>query len=143
MLIDGKKCKNFVLYFLSTISAAICCTCLAIRTYEFFRDNLSFFEVLSMSFIMCQGSADNLAPSIDAKDIDPNKIINFGSQQAQSAETTTTETMNDTIHTLVELLEERKEGWRVGDLRELEPIVVSLTGAKVIYTHIRGSIDHL
>ena len=41
------------------------------------------------------------------------------------------------------LLEERKEGWRVEDLRELEPIVVPLTGAKVIYTHIRGSIDHL
>ena len=24
-----------------------------------------------------------------------------------------------------------------------EPIVVPLTGAKVVYTHIRGSIDHL
>ena len=43
----------------------------------------------------------------------------------------------------LKLLEERKEGWRVEDLRELEPIVVPLTGAKVIYTHIRGSIDHL
>jgi hypothetical protein len=49
------------------------------------------------------------------------------------------ETMDDAL----KLLEERKEGWRVEDLRELEPIVVPLTGAKVIYTHIRGSIDHL
>ena len=95
MLIDGKKCKNFVIYFLSTISAAVCCTCLAIRTYEFFRDNLSFFEVLSMSFIMCQGGADNLAPKIDAKDIDPSEIINFGSNENTAAEPANTETMND------------------------------------------------
>ena len=49
----------------------------------------------------------------------------------------------ETLDDALKLLEERKEGWRVEDLRELEPIVVPLTGAKVIYTHIRGSIDHL
>ena len=43
----------------------------------------------------------------------------------------------------MKLLEERNEGWRVEDLRELEPTVVPLEGAKVVYTHIRGSIDHL
>ena len=49
----------------------------------------------------------------------------------------------ETLDDALKLLEERKEGWRVEDLRELEPIVVPLTGAKVIYTHSRGSIDHL
>ena len=54
-------------------------------------------------------------------------------------EVSTAETLDEAL----QLLEERKEGWRVEDLRELEPIVVPLTGAKVVYTHIRGSIDHL
>ncbi|MBR2182543.1 MAG: hypothetical protein IJ858_03820 [Acidaminococcaceae bacterium] len=49
----------------------------------------------------------------------------------------------ETLEEALQLLEERNEGWRVEDLRELEPIVVPLTGAKVVYTHIRGSIDHL
>ena len=48
-----------------------------------------------------------------------------------------------TLDDALKLLEEGIEGWRVEDLRELEPIVVPLTGAKVIYTHIRGSRDHL
>ena len=49
----------------------------------------------------------------------------------------------ETLDDALKLLEERNEGWRVEDLRELEPIVVPLEGAKVVYTHIRGSIDHL
>ena len=49
----------------------------------------------------------------------------------------------ETLDEALQLLEERKEGWSTEDLRELEPIVVPLEGAKVVYTHIRGSIDHL
>jgi len=49
------------------------------------------------------------------------------------------ETLDQALH----LLEERREGWRAEDLKELEPVVVPLDGAKVVYTHIRGSIDHL
>ena len=44
----------------------------------------------------------------------------------------------ETLDDALKLLEERNEGWRVEDLRELEPIVVPLEGAKVVYTHIFG-----
>ena len=64
----------------------------------------------------------------------PRKVYIF-----REAETMNTEAQNAAL----KLLEERNEGWRVEDLRELEPIVVPLEGAKVVYTHIRGSIDHL
>ena len=41
------------------------------------------------------------------------------------------------------LLDARKEGWRIEDLRLLEPVVVPLTTPQVVYTQVRGSIDHL
>ena len=49
----------------------------------------------------------------------------------------------ETLDDALKLLEERNEGWRVEDLRELEPFVLKDTATTEIYTHIRGSIDHL
>jgi len=49
----------------------------------------------------------------------------------------------ESLEEALDLLAAEKKGWRIDDLRELEPIVVPLTGAKVVYTHIRGSLDHL
>ncbi|MEG0831791.1 MAG: hypothetical protein RSF75_05535, partial [Acidaminococcaceae bacterium] len=40
-------------------------------------------------------------------------------------------------------LQARHEGWRVEDLRKLEPQVYPVTTAQVIFTEIRGSIEHL
>lgn len=48
----------------------------------------------------------------------------------------------ETLDDALKLLEERNEGWRVEDLRELEPIVVPLEGLKWCTPHT-GSIDHL
>ena len=41
------------------------------------------------------------------------------------------------------MLEVRGEGWRVEDLRKLEPTVLSLDKGGVVFTQIRGSFDHL
>lgn len=41
------------------------------------------------------------------------------------------------------LLAERGDGWRIEDLRHLEAVTVPLDRAKVVYTYVRGSIDHL
>lgn len=49
----------------------------------------------------------------------------------------------ETVDEALDLLAVRQEGWRVEDLRQLEPAVVPLEGSKVVYTHVRGSIDHL
>jgi len=41
-------------------------------------------------------------------------------------------------------LEGQHKGWRTEDLRQLEPIVVPLGDEpSVVYTHVRGSLDHL
>ena len=49
----------------------------------------------------------------------------------------------ESVDEALSMLAGRDEGWRVEDLRRLEPVVVPMDGAKVVYTHIRGSIDHL
>ena len=41
------------------------------------------------------------------------------------------------------MLDARHEGWRVEDLRKLEPTVLPLDKGGVVFTQIRGSIDHL
>lgn len=99
MLINGKKCKDFILYFLSTISTVICCTCLAIRTYDFFHDNLSFFEVFAIGFIMSQGKSDNLASNIDASCCNPNEIISLDTHKPTNTDTHTGETASDNYGT--------------------------------------------
>ena len=43
----------------------------------------------------------------------------------------------------LEILKERPESWRIEDLRELEPKVYDLNEAQVLFTEIRGNIDHL
>ena len=40
-------------------------------------------------------------------------------------------------------LAEQNKGWRVEDLRVLTPQIYSLEDAQVIFTEIRGSIEHL
>jgi len=40
-------------------------------------------------------------------------------------------------------LVDQNKGWRVEDLRELTPQIYSLEDAQVIFTEIRGSIEHL
>lgn len=45
--------------------------------------------------------------------------------------------------TALAMLEVRSEGWRVEDLRKLEPTVLSLDKGGVVFTQIRGSFDHL
>jgi len=40
-------------------------------------------------------------------------------------------------------LAEQNKGWQVEDLRVLTPQIYSLEEAKVIFTDIRGSIEHL
>lgn len=40
-------------------------------------------------------------------------------------------------------LEEQKNGWIIEDLRQLEPKVHDLDEAKVLFTDVRGNIDHL
>lgn len=49
----------------------------------------------------------------------------------------------DNLEQALEKLAEREDGWRVDDLRELEPKIYELDEAKVIFTDLRGSIDHL
>lgn len=49
----------------------------------------------------------------------------------------------DSEEEALELLAQRREGWRIEDLRQLEVIEAPLDKAKVVYTHVRGSIDHL
>jgi hypothetical protein len=44
---------------------------------------------------------------------------------------------NDLEEALLKLAEQ-KQGWRVEDLRNLEPTVFSLEEAKIIFTDIRG-----
>ncbi|MDD3395691.1 MAG: hypothetical protein PHQ45_00495 [Acidaminococcaceae bacterium] len=40
-------------------------------------------------------------------------------------------------------LEQQQSGWRIEDLRQIEPQEYSLEASKVIFTDLRGSIDHL
>ncbi len=91
MLIDSKKFKSFVLYFFSTISTLVCFGCLSISTYEFLRNNLSFFEVFSVGFIMSQGKADNLVANIDATDYSLQEIIELTAHSWGDVETFSTE----------------------------------------------------
>ncbi|XOQ52752.1 MAG: DUF1902 domain-containing protein [Succiniclasticum sp.] len=45
--------------------------------------------------------------------------------------------------TALAMLDARHEGWRTEDLRKLEPTVLPLDKGGVVFTQIRGSIDHL
>lgn len=49
----------------------------------------------------------------------------------------------NSLEEALEKLSERNEGWRVEDLQALAPQVYQLDEAKVIFTELRGSIDHL
>ena len=46
--------------------------------------------------------------------------------------------MADNVEQALQKLAERNEGWRIEDLRGLEPQVYSMEEAKVIFTDIRG-----
>ena len=43
----------------------------------------------------------------------------------------------------LQMLAARNEGWRVEDLRKLEPQVIPLDKGGVVFTQVRGAIDHL
>lgn len=49
----------------------------------------------------------------------------------------------ETIEEALKKLEERNEGWRIEDLRILEPSIYSLEEAVVIFSEVRGNIEHL
>lgn len=92
MLINRKKCKNFVIYSLSTISALVCSLCLSLSTYKFFRNNLSFVEVFCAGFIMPHGKADNLVAKIDAVDCNLQEIVEITTYSSRDAATLSTGT---------------------------------------------------
>lgn len=77
MLIDVKKFKKFVLYFLSTSSTAVCCLCLAIQSFELSRKNLGLFELFSLSFIMSDGDARCAETKINVGDFNINEVVNM------------------------------------------------------------------
>ena len=77
MLIDVKKFKKFVLYFLSTSSTAVCCLCLAIQSFELSRKNLGLFELFSLSFIMSDGDARCTETKINVGDFNINEVVHL------------------------------------------------------------------
>lgn len=77
MLIDVKKFKKFVLYFLSTSSTAVCCLCLAIQSFELSRKNLGLFELFSLSFIMSDGDARCTETKINVGDFNINEVVHM------------------------------------------------------------------
>ena len=77
MLIDVKKFKKFILYFLSTSSATVCCLCLAIQVFEISKKNLGLFEVFSLSFIMSDGDMRCAETKINVGDFNINEVINL------------------------------------------------------------------
>lgn len=44
----------------------------------------------------------------------------------------------NTLEEALQKLEEQGKGWRIEDLRELEPKIFTLEEAKIIFTDIRG-----
>lgn len=81
MLIDVKKFKKFVLYFLSTSSTAVCCLCLAIQSFELSRKNLGLFELFSLSFIMSDGDARGAETKINVGDFNINEVVHLDVQK--------------------------------------------------------------
>ncbi len=77
MLIDVKKFKKFVLYFLSTSSTAVCCICLALHTFELSKKNLGLFEVFSLSFIMSDGDMRCAETKINVGDFNINDVVSL------------------------------------------------------------------
>lgn len=77
MLIDVKKFKKFVLYFLSTSSTVVCCLCLAIQSFELYRKNLGLFELFSLSFIMSDGDARCAETKINVGDFNINEVVHL------------------------------------------------------------------
>ena len=77
MLIDVKKFKKFVLYFLSTSSTVVCCLCLAIQSFELYRKNLGLFELFSLSFIMSDGDARGAETKINVGDFNINEVVHM------------------------------------------------------------------
>jgi hypothetical protein len=49
----------------------------------------------------------------------------------------------DNLEEALQKLKGQNKGWRIEDLRSLTPKIYSLEEAQVIFTEIRGSIDHL
>lgn len=81
MLIDVKKFKKFVLYFLSTSSTAVCCLCLAIQSFELSKKNLGLFELFSLSFIMSDGDARCAETKINVGDFNINEVVHLDVQK--------------------------------------------------------------
>lgn len=77
MLIDARKVKKMILYFLSTSSALVCCLCLTLKVFELSCNNLALLELFSMSFIMSEGDLRSNEAKINVADYDAQKIINL------------------------------------------------------------------
>lgn len=43
----------------------------------------------------------------------------------------------------IKLLADRNEGWRPGDLAELDPLIYPVDQAAIVFTDVRGNIEHL
>lgn len=77
MLIDVKKFKKFVLYFLSASSTVVCCLCLTVQSFELSKRNLGLFELFSLSFIMSDGDIRRTEKKINVGDFNTNEVVNL------------------------------------------------------------------
>lgn len=85
MLIDVKKLKKFIFYFLSTVSSAVCCLCLAIQIFEISKKNLGLLEIFSLSFIMSDGDMRCTETKIDADSFNINEVVKLDVHKPNSA----------------------------------------------------------
>ena len=85
MLIDVKKLKKFIFYFLSTVSSAVCCLCLAIQIFEISKKNLGLLEIFSLSFIMSDGDIRCAETKIDADSFNINEVVKLDVHKPSSA----------------------------------------------------------
>lgn len=75
MLINAKKVKNFIIYFLSSSSAIVCCLCLTLQIFDLSQKNLGLFELFSMSFIMSDGDIRSNEKKVNVTDFNSNEIV--------------------------------------------------------------------
>lgn len=94
MFIDVKNFKKFVLYFLSTSSAVICCLCLTLQIFDIFRKNLGLFEVFSMSFILSDGNIHSNDMKINVKDFNVHEIVTLNVREKDTQSISTLENIS-------------------------------------------------
>lgn len=77
IVIDVKKIKKIILYFLSTASTVVCCLCLSLQTFELSKKNLNLFKLFSISFIMSDGDMRSIEKKINVNKFNTEKVVNL------------------------------------------------------------------